>query len=127
MLRKLQSDQTGISIFYAMMLVSLAAAAFLTVVVHRTADSFKLPDLQSFLSLAALGLFSQSLGWILITNALPHVRTSLAGFVLLLQPALAFIWDVWFFGRQTSWVNWLGVCLALMAIYLGTARSSITA
>jgi drug/metabolite transporter (DMT)-like permease len=123
-LRRLQSDQIGVSIFSGLTVVSLVTAAILAVVVCYTGDSFRIPDLQSFLALAALGLFSQSLGWIIITNALPHVRASLSGFVLLLQPALAFIWDVWFFDRQTDWINWLGVCAALLAIYLGTAKPS---
>jgi drug/metabolite transporter (DMT)-like permease len=44
--------------------------------------------------------------------------------ILLLQPALAFVWDVLFFQRPTTLVNWLGVMLALAAIYLGMAGQS---
>lgn len=123
-LRKLQSDQAGLSIFYVLMVVSMASAAFLAVEIWRAADTFKIPDLQSLLALAALGLFSQSIGWILIANALPKIRASLSGLILLLQPALAFIWDVLFFHRPTTWINWTGVLIALVAIYLGTAKSS---
>lgn len=123
-LRKLQSDQAGLSIFYVLMVVSMASAAFLAVEIWRAADTFKIPDLQSLLALAALGLFSQSIGWILIANALPKIRASLSGLILLLQPALAFIWDVLFFHRPTTWINWAGVLIVLMAIYLGTAKSS---
>ena len=85
-----------------------------------------LPDTRSrtFLSLAALGLFSQSAGWILIANALPRMRASLSGLILLLQPALAFIWDVFFFQRPTRWINWIGVAIVLAAIYLGTVKPS---
>jgi drug/metabolite transporter (DMT)-like permease len=121
-LRKLQSDQVGVSVFYVLMTVSFATAAFLAVEIHRTADTFRIPDIQSFMALAALGLLSQSVGWILITNALPHIRTSLSGFVLLLQPALAFLWDVLFFHRPTNVMNWIGVGVALSAIYIGTAK-----
>ncbi|MEA3233020.1 MAG: DMT family transporter, partial [Thermodesulfobacteriota bacterium] len=123
-LRKLQSDQAGLSIFYVLMVVSMASAAFLAVEIWRAGDTFKIPDRQSLLALAALGLFSQSIGWILIANALPKIRASLSGLILLLQPALAFIWDVLFFHRPTTWINWTGVLIALMAIYLGTAKSS---
>ena len=123
-LRKLQADQAGLSIFYVLMVVSMASAAFLVMEIWRAADTFKIPDLQSLLALAALGLFSQSIGWILIANALPKIRASLSGLILLLQPALAFIWDVLFFRRPTTWVNWAGVFIVLMAIYLGTAKSS---
>ena len=88
---------------------------------------FQIPDLQSFLSLAALGLFSHSLGWILIASALPKIRTSFSGLILLLEPALAFVWDVLFFQRPTSLVNWVGVLITLVAIYLGMARKSANA
>jgi drug/metabolite transporter (DMT)-like permease len=122
MLRKLQSEQAGTSFFYVMMVVSFTTAIFLGADVVHSNDSFKIPDLQSLFSLAALAVFSQSAGWILIANALPGVRASLSGLILLLQPALAFVWDVLFFQRPTTPVNWLGVLIALAAIYLGMAR-----
>ncbi len=121
-LRKLQTDQGSLTFFYVLMMVSMTASAFLAVEVFRTGDTFKIPDLQSLLALAALGLFSQVIGWILITNALPKIRTSLSGFILLLQPALAFVWDVLLFQRPTSLLNWVGVGVVLAAIYLGSAR-----
>ncbi len=52
------------------------------------------------------------------------IRVSLSGLILLLQPALAFVWDVSFFQRPTTLVNWLGVLVALAAIYLGMAGQS---
>jgi len=108
-------------------MVSLSTAVFLAAEVVHHNDSFQIPDLQSFFSLAALGLFSHSLGWILIANALPKIRTSLSGLISLLEPALAFVWDVLFFQRPTSLVNWLGVVIALAAIYLGMTRKSADA
>lgn len=125
-LRQLQADQMGISFFYVLMLVSLTTAAFLGADVLFKRGSFQIPDLQSLLSLIALGLLSHTLGWILITNALPKIRASLSGLILLLQPALAFIWDVLFFHRPTTLLNWLGVLIALAAIYMGMARQSTT-
>ena len=119
-LRKLQSEQGGKSIFNVLMMVSLTTAALIALELLRTGDSFAIPDWQSFWSLLALGLFSQAVGWILITNALPHVRASLSGLILLLQPALAFVWDVLLFQRPTSVLNWIGVTIVLAAIYMGT-------
>ena len=120
-LRRLQAEQAGISFFYVLMVVTFTSAIFLSVEVIHNNDSFRIPDLQSFFALAALGLFSQSIGWILISNALPQIRASLSGLILLLQPALAFVWDVLFFQRPTTLVNWIGVLIALAAIYLGMA------
>jgi drug/metabolite transporter (DMT)-like permease len=119
-LRKLQTDHIGISFFYVLTFVTLVTAIFLGIEVLREGHSFRIPDLQSLLALFAMGLFSQSVGWILITNALPGMRVSLSGFILLLQPALAFVWDVLLFDRPTNLLNWIGVALALAAIYMGT-------
>jgi drug/metabolite transporter (DMT)-like permease len=125
-LRKLQAAQMGTSFFYVLMLVSLTTAAFLGADVVFRRGSLQVPDIQSLLALAALGLLSHTVGWILITNALPKMRASLSGLILLLQPALAFVWDVLFFQRPTTPVNWLGVAIALIAIYMGMARQSDT-
>jgi drug/metabolite transporter (DMT)-like permease len=119
-LRKLQAEQQGRSTFHILMVVSLTTAALIAIELYASGETFRIPDWQSFWSLSALGLFSQAIGWILITNALPHVRASLSGLILLLQPALAFVWDVLLFARPTSMRNWLGLAVVLAAIYLGT-------
>jgi len=121
-LRKLQAEQVGVSIFFVLTAVSLVTAAFLAAEIIYSGGTFAIPDLQSLAALAALGLFSQALGWVVIANALPHIRASLSGLILLLQPALAFVWDVLFFQRLTSPVNWLGVLVVLAAVYLGTVK-----
>jgi drug/metabolite transporter (DMT)-like permease len=125
-LRKLQSDQTAAITFYGMMLVSFTTAFFLGLQAVYSGDSFIIPDIQSWTALLLLGLTSQGIGWILISNALPRVRASFAGLILLLQPSLAFIWDVLFFHRETSALNWTGVVMALTAIYLGMTKKSPT-
>ena len=122
--RKLQAEQMGAPPYFVLVMVSLSTALFLGAEVAHSNDSFRIPDLQSFFSLAALGLFCHALGWILIAGALPKIRASLSGLILLLEPALAFVWDVLFFQRPTSLVNWLGVVIALAAIYLGMGRRS---
>ncbi|MGD9366554.1 MAG: DMT family transporter [Desulfobacteraceae bacterium] len=119
-LRKLQAVNQRMAFFYVLMIVSLTTAAFIAVEMVRSGDTFTIPDLQSLLSLSALGFFCQGIGWILIANALPHLRISLSGLILLMQPALAFIWDVLFFDRPTSGLNWLGVAIVLAGIYMGT-------
>lgn len=119
-LRKLQADMPKASFFFILMVVSLITAACVAAEMVRTDDTFTIPDLQSLGALIALGLFSQCVGWMVIANALPHIRLSLSGLILLLQPALAFVWDVLFFHRPTTITNWMGVALALGAIYMGT-------
>jgi drug/metabolite transporter (DMT)-like permease len=123
-LRRLQSGQSSAITFHGMMLVSFATALFLGLRAIYSGDSFIIPDVQSWAALVLLGLTSQGIGWILISNALPRVRASFAGLILLLQPSLAFIWDVLLFQRATSTVNWIGVITAITAIYLGTVQKS---
>jgi drug/metabolite transporter (DMT)-like permease len=118
-LKKLQADQNRLSVFYVLTLVSITATAFLGTQIVCAGKSFAIPNLKSFLALAALALFSQFIGWILITNALPRIRTSLAGLLLLLQPSLAFVWDVLLFQKSTTPINWIGVAIAVGAIYMG--------
>jgi len=123
-LRKLQSGQTETITFYGMMILSFAAAVFLGIQAAYSGDAFTIPDTRSWTALLLLGLTSQGIGWILISNALPRIRASLAGLILLLQPSLAFIWDVLLFQRATSTLNWIGVVIAITAIYLGMAKNS---
>ncbi len=87
-----------------------------------TGHSFVIPTLASFLSLAGLGLLSQGLAWVIISHYLPRVDTSRAGLILLLQPALSFVWDVIFFNRETGFMGWTGVGVVLVAIYMGMMR-----
>ena len=81
--------------------------------------SFAIPNLKSLFSLVALGLFSQTIGWLIIANAMPKIPASITALVLLLQPALSFVWDILFFARPTTALNVLGVGITLGAIYLG--------
>ena len=116
-LKKLYSTPCGI--ITVMLMVSLSTAIFLGTAILFTGKSFRIPDLPSLLSLASLGLFSQCFGWLLIAVSLPKTRTSSAALILLLQPSLSFVWDVLFFSRPTTPLNWLGVILTITAIYLG--------
>lgn len=117
-LRKIQEER-GQSFFLLLMLVSLTSAVYLGLKMAYTGDSFAIPDNQSLLALLGLGLSSQTVGWILIATAMPKIPASLTGLALLLQPTLAFIWDVLIFHRPTDLTNWMGVIVTLVAIYMG--------
>lgn len=123
-LRKTQSLASDASPLTTMALVSLAASAFLGLENLREGLLFQLPEVRALLLLVMLALCSQVLGWSLITRSLPSVRASLAGMILLLQPALAFVWDCLLFQRPTTLVNWLGLAIVLGAIYVGSMKGS---
>lgn len=123
-LRRLQSLKNPLSATVNLAVVCLISAAFIAAYLLWSGKSFNIPDQMSLSGLVAYALFSQVIGWILITHSLPRVRASLAGLLLLLQPALAFVWDILFFGKETNPLNLVGAAVTLTAIYVGaTARA----
>jgi drug/metabolite transporter (DMT)-like permease len=121
-LRKLQADQEASKRLANFALVSLMSALFMGVEGWAQGESFIIPDLKSWLAMIAYGVFCQALGWLLISTGLPRMAASRAGLLLLLQPTAAFLWDILFFGRPTTGLEYMGAALALIAIYLGGAK-----
>lgn len=118
--RKLQTGTKLGSSFFAVAMISVTSALALGFVGFIEGESFRIPDTHSLFSLIGYGLAGQVIGWVLIARGLPLVRTSNAGLILLLQPAMAFIWDVLFFDRPTALIEIVGAIIALTAIYLGS-------
>jgi drug/metabolite transporter (DMT)-like permease len=103
-------------------LSSLVSAAFLGLTAAVEGQSLAIASLSDAALLASYALVAQVLGWILIVGALGLVPASRVGLILLLQPALALVWDVLFFARPVMIRELAGAVVALVAIYLG-ARS----
>ena len=101
---------------------SILCAAVLGVSVLIEGDSFAIPDTQSVASLVGLAFFGQVVGWVLLTRAMPHLSASTIGLLLLLQPALSFVLDVILFARPTRSLDWIGVALSLLGIFVGSYR-----
>jgi drug/metabolite transporter (DMT)-like permease len=101
---------------------SLLCALVLGIAALAEGDSFALPDAQSWSALLGLGFFGQVLGWVLLTRAMPQLPASLIGLLLLLQPALSFVFDVILFARPTRALDWIGVSLSLVGIFVGSYR-----
>lgn len=126
-LRRSQSEEQKLrySLIPNMTWISLLAAVLLGITVLIEPDSgFAIPDLQTWGSLIGLGIVGQVLGWVLISKGLPKVNASVGGLALLLQPALAFMWDIWFFGRPTTALEYIGAVVVLAAIYLGSTKTA---
>jgi len=101
---------------------SLMTAALLFPVLLLRGESLALGLGMPLLLMAAYGLTSQLVGWALISRGLRETRVSLAGLVLLLQPALAYVWDLTFFSRPAGVAELCGVAATLCGIALGVRR-----
>jgi drug/metabolite transporter (DMT)-like permease len=121
-LRASQVRPGGLGPMSNLMLVCVVATLLLAVSVVGEGERFAIPDLETGAVLSAYGLTAQVVGWLLISKGIPHLEAGQAGLILLLQPTLAFIWDILFFQRPTDVTDLAGAALALGAIYFGTVR-----
>ena len=123
-LRKAQFRSANRATFSTIALISLLTSFILALEALVQKEHFRVPDLQTWWALLGYGFIAQVLGWVLIARGLLKTEASRAGLILLLQPTLAFVWDILFFKRPTVPVEILGALLALFAIYLGTTSQS---
>ena len=70
------------------------------------------------------GLISQTIGWLLITSSLPYLLTSRVALILLLQPTLAYVWEVLLFDRLVTPLEATGAVIAMVAIYIGSLETN---
>jgi drug/metabolite transporter (DMT)-like permease len=119
-LRRARAESPAGSIVSDLMIVSLVSAGFLFAGSGLGGEGISLPDPRSAWLLAAYALVAQVVGWLLISGSLPHVPASRVGLILLLQPILAFVWDVLIFERAFGARELAGATLAIVAIGLGS-------
>jgi len=84
-------------------------------------NSFTIGTPGNWLWLILYGILCQAFAWLLITKGLPDIPVSYTGFLLLLQPALAFIWDILIFKRPTPPIEIVGAMITIFAIYFSTS------
>ncbi|HEY0179962.1 MAG TPA: DMT family transporter, partial [Dokdonella sp.] len=101
---------------------SLLSALVLGAAAGFGGERLVIPDPRSAAALIGLAFFGQVFGWVLLTRAMPRLPASLIGLLLLLQPALSFVFDVVLFARPTRATDWIGVALSLLGIFVGSYR-----
>jgi len=99
-------------------------AAMLALDVVAEGQRFAIPDAKSLASLVAYAAIAQVVGWIAIVRAMPRLPASTVGLLLLLQPSLAFVWDVVLFDRAVDLGDAVGIACSLAGIFLGTTRNA---
>ncbi len=123
-LRSLQGQTQALSPAANLGWVSLLCAAMLLLESLLTQQSLVINDQQTLLSMLALGVLCQVVGWVLITQTMPLIPVSIVGLLLLLQPAMSMVWDVVFFERPMTVYDQWGLLLVLCGIYLATLKKS---
>jgi len=122
-LRRTRTDGRQRSAVVDLALVSLISAAFLGIGATAAGDSLALSWSRDLGILLAYALVAQVFGWLLIAHSLAQVPASRVGLILLLQPLLAFVWDVLFFSRSITPTELTGAALTLLGIYLGMRKA----
>lgn len=122
-LRRARTDGRQRSAVVDLALVSLISAALLGVGATAAGDSLALSWSRDLGILLAYALVAQVFGWLLIAHSLAQVPASRVGLILLLQPLLAFVWDVLFFSRSITPTELTGAALTLLGIYLGMRKA----
>ncbi|MCD8141087.1 MAG: DMT family transporter [Planctomycetaceae bacterium] len=84
-----------------------------------TGVSLHVPDVQTLATLAVLGVFCQSFGWVLLSLGLPLMSPFRAGILMLTQPAMSYLWDCIVYGTATGPLNIVGAIMAIVAIGMG--------
>ena len=123
-IRHSQTKPDSLSPLINLIIASFSTSFFMTIFSLLQGESFVIPDLPSWASLISLGFLCHAGAWMIFSKYLPKVNASSAGLILLLQPALAFIWDMILFKRPTTIWEIGGAALTLAAIYLGAVTKS---
>jgi drug/metabolite transporter (DMT)-like permease len=100
----------------------LGSAAMLGVSVPFGGENLIPGSAHDWLILFAYAAIAQVLGWLVIGRAMPQLPAGIVGLCLLLQPLLAYVWDVLLFHKHLGGMELLGIGLSLAGIFLGLLR-----
>jgi len=125
-LRSSRLGQVAASNYANMAVLSLSCALLLAPIALAGGESLAIPSWQDAGWLLVYGVTGQVFGWVLISNALPRLNAAAVGLLLSMQPVGAFAWDILFFDRRLTLVQFVGAALTLVAIYLGTVKRRAT-
>lgn len=87
---------------------------------HHT--SFAIPDAYNLVLLISYGVICQAIGWLLIASSIRDIDVAIVALLLLLQPGLAFIWDIIIFHRATTAIQYFGLAITLLAIFQASIK-----
>jgi len=123
-LRHVQSSKNTLKAFANLGIMSILCAFLMFIQLSFEGSNISIPSTQALVSLLILGIFCQVIGWVLITQSMPNLPASIVGVVLLLQPALSMLWDILFFDRPMGLLDFVGLSMVLLGVYLAALKKS---
>jgi len=120
-LRKAQKDQDHLPPSSNLVMICGMAVVMLGILAFFQNESLIIHITSNWLWMILYGVLCQAFAWLLISKGLPNIPISYTGYILLLQPALAFIWDIVIFKRPTPPIEIAGAIITIFAIYLSTS------
>ena len=118
LLKMIRTKDSGISSLPMLATICLSGALILGIFIAFTPSAtFSIPDWRSFGYIFSNAMLCQVLGWLFITKGIKQVSLSLSGILMLAQPALTFLIDCLFLGRNTHWLQTSGCIILLAAVY----------
>lgn len=101
-----------------MIMVSIYCAIILALGSLINHESFSVASLHGWLLLFALAFVSQVLGQFILANSIKHLKLQVSSLLLLMQPVFAGLYGIIFFNEMLELIQWLGVILVIIAIYV---------
>lgn len=108
----------------SMLVVTGVSCVLLGLTAYMSGESLHIADMRTGIYLVSYGVLCQAFGWVIIASALPKAKLTVGGLILLLQPTLAYVWDVFIFSKAVTPAELTGAAVAITAIYLGTLRNT---
>ncbi len=106
--------------------ISLTSALILFVMIPFSGMSLEIVSFKSFINLAAYGVICQAGAQLLVSIGLGKTKASVSGILILLQPALVYVWDIVIFSKPVYLLEFAGFVLTLFAVYLGVPKKNNT-
>lgn len=118
-----QVTQKNVAIFPLMAIIGVGGIIAL-ILPMLILDSGKiLPTTARDIGLIAVyGTLVQCVAWGLIAYSIPRLSLALTGLILLSEPVVALLIDYFYLHKNIVAVQWLGACLTMFAIYLGSMK-----
>lgn len=105
-----------------MVIFNSFGAVFIFTIALLNQDQFFPQTAQELALVFVYGSVMQCLAWGLIAYAIPKLSLAVTGLILLSEPAAALLIDYFYLHKPITILQWLGVALTLVAIYLGSVK-----